>query len=451
MRRSRGGKGLQAEQITLTFIVMSGSKKRVVIVGGGFGGLEAALGLESSSLDVTLVDRRNYHLFQPLLYQVATGGLSPGDISSPMRSVLKRARNITVLMGDVVDLSVDPRRIILRDGEIEYDQLVVSTGAHHHYFGNQGWERDAPGLKTVEDALEIRRRILRAFEAAERTGDPEARSAQLTFVIVGAGPTGVELAGAIGEMANRTLRNEFRKIDPACARIFIIEGADRVLPQYPPDLSGKAERSLDKLGVSVITNAMVTSVDRRGVDYNKDGRVDRLESRTVLWAAGVQASPLGRVMSERTGTQLDKAGRVIVRPDLTIEGFPEIHVIGDLAAVRDADGEMLPGVAPVAMQQGRYVAGRLTGKIPPSRPFRYRDKGSLAVIGRNAAVAVFDGFRISGIVAWFVWVFVHIAYLIEYDNKILVLTQWAINYFTRKRGSRLITNEAKLPLVGDDE
>jgi NADH dehydrogenase len=303
----------------------------------------------------------------------------------------------------------------------------------------------------VEDALEIRRRILRAFEAAERTSDPEVRTAQLTFIIVGAGPTGVELAGAIGELANRTLKNEFRAIDPTGARIYLIEGADRVLPQYPPDLSRKAARSLDKLGVTAYTGAMVTSVDRRGVDYKKDDRIDRLASRTVLWAAGVQASPMGKVLSERTGAKLDKAGRVVVQPDLTIEGFPEIYVIGDLAAARDPDGDMLPGVAPVAMQQGRYVAGRLTGKIPASRPFRYRDKGSLAVIGRNAAVAEFGHFGISGIMAWFLWVFVHIAYLIEYDNKILVLTQWAINYFTRKRGSRLITNEAKISLVEDDD
>jgi NADH dehydrogenase len=413
----------------------------IVIVGGGFGGLEAALNLRGSRFRVTLVDKCNYHLFQPLLYQVATGGLSPGDISSPLRGVLKKARNVTVLMGEVTDIKTDRACVILNDSEIDYDQLVVATGVRHHYFGNNEWERNAPGLKTTEDALEIRRRILRAFEAAELTRDTHDRAAQLTFVIVGGGPTGVELAGAIGELANKTLESEFRNIDPGQASINIIEGTDRVLPPYPPSLSHKAARSLEKLGVTTITNAMVTSVDAHGVDYTRDGLDHRIAARTVLWAAGVQASPLGNILAEQTGAQIDRAGRVIVRSDLTIEGLRNVYVIGDLASVPGENGRPLPGVAPVAMQQGRYVARRIMGRIPPSEPFRYKDKGSLAVIGRNAAVAAIGRFRLSGVAAWLLWVFIHIAYLIEYDNRILVLTQWAINYFTRKRGARLITHE----------
>jgi NADH:ubiquinone reductase (H+-translocating) len=398
---------------------MGESAQNIVIVGGGFGGLEAALNLRRSPFRVTLVDKCNY----------------------PLRGVLKKADNMTVLMGEVIDIQTEQSRVILRDREIDYDQLIVATGVCHHYFGIDEWERDAPGLKTVEDALEIRRRILRAFEAAERAYNPQDRAAQLTFVIVGGGPTGVELAGAIGELANKTLENEFRNIDPGQAKIYLIEGTDRVLPSYPPDLSGKATRSLEKLGVTTITDALVTSVDSHGVSYSRDNQENRIAARTVLWAAGVQASPLGKILSERTGARMDRAGRIVVRPDLTVENFSRVYVIGDLASVRGENGDPLPGVAPVAMQQGRYVANRIMGKIPSAKPFRYDNKGSLAVIGRNAAVAVIGRFRISGVAAWFLWVFVHIAYLIEYDNRILVLTQWAINYFTRKRGARLITHE----------
>lgn len=428
---------------------MPESHAEIVIVGGGFGGLETALSLANSRVQVTLIDRRNHHLFQPLLYQVATGGLSPGDISSPIRSILKKARNTTVVMGEVVDIDTDGSRVILRDGEINYTTLVMATGVRHHYFGNDDWECDAPGLKTIEDALEIRRRILRAFEAAERTIDTSKRKALLTFVVVGGGPTGVELAGAIGELANATLKREFRSIDPGSAMIYLLEGSDRVLPPYPSDLSRKAHRSLEKLGVTTITDAMVTAVDPGGVTYTSNDRNHRIEARTILWAAGVQASALGGIIAERTGVGTDRAGRVQVRPDLTIEGFPHIYVIGDLATVNDASGKALPGVAPVAMQQGRYVARRILGDIPPSRLFRYRDKGTMAVIGRNAAVAMLGRWHISGVPAWLLWVFIHIAYLIEYDNRILVLTQWAVNYFTRKRGARLVTNEPDLPLVDD--
>ncbi len=428
---------------------MNDSTRKIVVIGGGFGGLETALRLRRSHVHVTLVDKNNYHLFQPLLYQVATGGLSPGDISSPIRGVLKRSRNTTVLMGEVTDILPESSRAVLRDGAIDYDQLVVATGVRHHYFGNTDWECDAPGLKTIEDALEIRRRILRAFEAAERTSDPGTRAAQLTFVIVGGGPTGVEMAGAIGELANSTLKHNFRNIDPGNTKIFLLEGVDRVLPPYPAVLSAKAARSLRKLGVTVVTGATVTDMDTRGVNYENNNGIHRIETRTILWAAGVKASPLGQTLAERTGAEVDRAGRIRVQPDLTLPGFPEISIIGDLASVTGEDGKLLPGVAPVAMQQGRYVARRISGKLPASTPFRYKDKGSLAVIGRHAAVAAVGRMRISGAFAWFLWVFIHIAYLIEYDNRIVVLTQWAINYFTRKRGARLITNEAKLPLVDD--
>lgn len=428
---------------------MNRSPGKIVIVGGGFGGLEAALTLAGTQHTVTVVDRRNYHLFQPLLYQVATGGLSPGDISSPLRGVLKRARNITVLMGEVVDVRPDQRRVILRDGEVEYDRLVLATGVRHHYFGHEDWENTAPGLNTIEDALEIRRRILRAFEAAERASAPQDRAAWLTFVIVGAGPTGVELAGAIGELANSTLKHNFRNIDPGSARIYLLDSADRVLPPYPPDLSGSAERSLASLGVTAVVGANVTGIDERGANYVKGGETNRINARTILWAAGVRASPLGGVLAERTGAETDPAGRIRVEADLAIAGYPEIFVVGDLASVDGPDGRPLPGIAPVAMQQGRFVGRKITGKIPSSRPFRYRDKGSLAVIGRNAAVAAIGRWRFSGPFAWLLWVFVHIAYLIEYDNRLLVLIQWAINYFTRKRGARLITNETKMPVTGD--
>jgi NADH dehydrogenase len=418
-----------------------------VIIGGGFGGLEAALTLAGTSHAVTVVDRRNYHLFQPLLYQVATGGLSPGDISSPLRGVLKKARNTTVLMGEAVDVRPEQKLVILRDGEVEYDRLVVATGVSHHYFGNEDWENDAPGLKTIEDALEIRRRILRAFEAAERTTAPDNRPAWLTFVIVGAGPTGVEMAGAIGELANSTLKHNFRNIDPGDARIYLLDGADRVLPPYPEGLSDSAGRALASLGVTAVVGAKVTGVDKRGVHYEKDGSKERIGARTVLWAAGVAVSPLGRLLSERTGAKTDNSGRIRVKADLTVAGYPDIFVIGDLASVDGPDGGPLPGTAPVAMQQGRYVGRKIAGKIPASRSFRYKDKGSLAVIGRHAAVAAIGRWRFSGPFAWLLWVFIHIAYLIEYDNRLLVLIQWAINYFTRKRGARLITNETRKPLV----
>jgi NADH dehydrogenase len=408
-----------------------------VIVGGGFAGLYAARRLGGAAVSVTLIDRRNFHLFQPLLYQVATGGLSPGDISAPLRSVLKAHANVRVVQATVTDVNTDERKVITDAGEFPYDSLMVGTGVRHFYFGNDDWECDAPGLKTVEDAVEIRRRILRAFEMAERENDEAERRRLLTFVIIGGGPTGVELAGALAELSRATLRDEFRAIDPSEATIHLLEGADRILPPFPEKLSRRAQRTLERLGVTVTTGAMVSSVEPGAVEFGER----RIEARTILWAAGVRASPLGEVVASRTGAETDKAGRVVVDRGLNVPGHPEIFVVGDLAAAVDEGGKALPGVAPVAIQQGDYVARRILGTKGRDEPFRYRDKGNLAVIGRNAAVASFGRVGFGGFFAWMAWVFVHIWYLIDYDNKVLVMVQWAMNYVTRKRGARLITNE----------
>jgi NADH dehydrogenase len=416
---------------------------RVVIIGGGFGGLYAAQALGHAPVQVTLIDRRNFHLFQPLLYQVATGGLSPGEIASPLRHVLRRHTNTEVLLAEMMDLDAVNRHVVLRDGEEGYDTLIVAAGASDSYFGNDQWEPLAPGLKTIEDATEIRSRILLAFEKAEREPDEESRRAWLTFVVVGAGPTGVELAGALGEIANDTLRHDFRRIDPSTARIYLVEGSDRVLPPYPPDLSAKAEKALIRMKVRPVVGALVTGIDETGVTVRRGNEMEHIPARTVLWAAGVQASPLGRTLAERAGAKLDRVGRVIVEPDLTIAGHPEILVIGDLANFTHQTGKPLPGVAPVAMQQGRYAAklvrGRLAGKT--LEPFHYWNKGSLATIGRAAAVADFGRIHIDGYFAWLTWLFVHLMYLVEFDNRLLVLIQWAYNYFTRNRGARLITRD----------
>jgi NADH dehydrogenase len=414
---------------------------RVVLVGAGFGGLYAAQALKRAPVDLTVIDRRNFHLFQPLLYQVATGGLSPGEIASPVRHVLSRQRNARVWMAEVRDIDVERRRVCLDDGEAPYDTLILATGSHHHYFGHHDWAPLAPGLKTIEDATEIRRRILLAFECAEREPDTAERRAWLTFAIVGAGPTGVELAGALGEIANDTLRHDFRSINPAEATILLVEGADRVLPSFPPDLSAAAERALSDLGVRARTRSTVTGLDRAGVTVRTGDSVERIPAKTVLWAAGVEASELGKIVSQRTGAPLDRAGRVIVEPDLTVPGHPEIFVIGDLAHFSHQTGQPLPGVAPVAMAQGRYVArairARLRGETAP--PFHYFDKGTLATIGRNKAVAAFGRLHISGPIAWFAWLFVHLMYLVEFDNRLLVLIEWIYDYITRNRGARLIT------------
>lgn len=418
---------------------------RVVVIGGGFAGLDAARDLRDVPVHVTLIDRRNFHLFQPLLYQVATGGLSPANIAAPLRSILKRQTNTVVLMGEMVDLEPQGRRVILRDGEVPYDTLVVATGSRTGYFGRDDWEKHAPGLKTVEDATRIRARILGAFEAAERESDPARIRALLTFVIVGGGPTGVELAGTLAEIANDTLRNDFRTINPADARILLVERSPRVLEHYPPELSAAAARSLARLGVTVRAGTSIADIGPGQVTLEStDGKQrETLPAPTVLWAAGVLASPAGGVLRERCGAQLDRVGRVMVQPDLSIPGHPEIFVIGDLAHAIGDNGKPLPGVAPVAMQQGRYVARlireRLRGRSLP--PFRYQDRGMMATIGRAAAVADLRGIRFSGFVAWLVWLFVHLMYLVQFANRVLVFLQWAYNYFTRNRPARLITAE----------
>jgi NADH dehydrogenase len=414
---------------------------RVVIVGGGFGGLYAARRLGSAPVSLSLIDRRNFHLFQPLLYQVATGALSPGEIASPLRAVLHKQRNTEVIMGEVRDIDVANRRVILADGELVYDDLIIATGATHYYFGNDQWEPLAPGLKTIEDATAIRSRLLAAFEHAEREPDAAKRRAWLNFVIAGAGPTGVELAGALGEIANDTLRHDFRHINPAEAQILLVEGEPRVLPSFPPDLSAKAEKQLLALGVRSKTNARVTDIQEGSVILQCGGREERIATHTVLWAAGVRASELGKVLADRAGAPLDRAGRVIVSPDLTVPGYPEIHIIGDLASFNHQTGKPLPGVAPVAMQQGRYVANAIRKKLAgkTAGPFRYFNKGNLATVGRNKAVAEFGRLHVAGFAAWFLWVFVHLMYLVEFENRMLVFVQWVYDYFTRNRGSRLIT------------
>jgi NADH dehydrogenase len=421
---------------------------RVVIVGGGFGGLSAAVGLGRAPVEVKLVDRCNYHLFQPLLYQVATGTLSPANIASPLRNILKRRKNTQVLLAEATGIDASNRRLILSDGSIEYDTLVVSTGSSHQYFGHDEWEKFAPGLKTIEDATDMRRRILLAFETAEREPDPERLRAWMTFVIVGGGPTGVELAGALGEIANDTLRRDFRKIDPSDARIILVEGTDRILPGYPQKLSASARKMIERLGVTVRTGAMVTDVSKELVTIREGDRTETIPTRTVLWAAGVLGSPLGRIVAQQTGAAVDNAGRVSVEPDLTVKGHPEIFVIGDLANFTHQTGKPLPGVAQPAIQQGRYVAalvaGRLRGK--KSRPFHYLDKGNLATIGRGAAVADLNWLRLSGFPAWLLWIFIHLLYIVEFQNRLLVFVQWAWFYLTYDRAARLITGKNHLPL-----
>lgn len=423
----------------------TGHDHHTVIIGGGFGGLYAAKALARTPVQVTMLDRRNFHLFQPLLYQVATGGLSPADIAAPLRSILGRQKNAGVLLAEAVDLAPDRRQVILSEGTVDYDTLVVAAGARNDYFGNNEWGPYAPGLKSIEDATEIRRRVLYAFEAAEREPSPEARNAWLTFVVVGAGPTGVELAGTLGEIANDTLRRDFRSIRPEESSVLLLDAAPRVLPTYPPELSKKAERDLIRLAVRPRTGVSVTSIDAGGVTFRVEDREERIASRTVLWAAGVAASPFGRVLADRTGCELDKKGRVIVEPDLTVPGQSDIFVIGDLASCQGADGKALPGVAPVAMQQGEYVARvierRLDGR--ETEPFRYRDRGSLATIGRSRAVACIGRFRFSGMLAWLAWLFVHLMYLAGFQNRLLVMVQWAFHYFSFNRMARLILPEKR--------
>lgn len=418
---------------------------QVVIVGGGFGGLYAAKALcRTNNVNVTLIDKRNFHLFQPLLYQVATGTVSPADISSPLRAVLSQSKNTRVLLGEVSDIDPDGQKVCMGDEVIPYDTLIVATGAKHSYFGKDEWENTAPGLKTIEDAIEMRRRIFSAFEAAEKEKDPQKRKALLTFVVVGGGPTGVELAGAIAEIAYRTMKNDFRSIDTSETQVLLLEGLDRVLPPFAPQLSEEAATSLTKLGVSVRTNTLVTNIENDVVTIKSGDSTEEIPAKTVLWAAGVKASPLGKMLSEKTQAECDRAGRVVVEADLSIAGHPNVFVVGDLAHYAHQNGRPLPGVAPVAMQEGEFVASlikaKLSGKSGNALPqFKYRDYGSLAVIGKHAAVVDFGFMKLTGFFAWFVWLFVHIYFLIEFDNKLIVMVQWMWNYFTRRRGARLIT------------
>jgi len=416
-------------------------RKRVVILGGGFGGLYAAKTLAGTDVDVTIVDRRNFHLFQPLLYQAATGELSPSDIAFPLRAIFNKSQNTRVILGDAVDVDPASRELILADeGRVKYDDLVVATGAQNHYFGNDTWEKFAPGLKSVEDAVRIRHRILYAFEAAERHTDPDEHRAWLTFVVVGAGPTGVELAGALGEIANDTLKGDFRHVDPAQAQILLVDNSPHVLSAMPQDLSVAAERSLISLGVRTISHVRVTAVDENGVSIQReDGSHDFIPSRTVLWAAGVTGSSFAKVLADRNGVTLERGNRIKVDEYCRIAGHPEIFVIGDVALQLDDENKPLPGVAPVAMQQGRYIARSILGR--QKQPFHYFDKGTLAVIGRANAVAAFGKVHLKGYIAWLSWLFIHLMYLVGFQNRIVVFIRWAFNYLTYNRGARLITGE----------
>jgi NADH dehydrogenase len=419
---------------------------RVVIVGGGFGGLRAAQALKSDLFDVTLIDRRNHHLYQPLLCQVASGSLSPGEISAPLRSVLSKQKNTRVLLGSVEDVDPDSKQVFLADGAVlAYDSLIVATGSQTSYFGHDDWQEWAPALKSVEEATLVRHKILYAFEVAERILDPVQRRAWLTFVIAGAGPTGVELAGSIAEIARQTLKNDFRSIRPEESQVILLDGAPRVLMSFPEDLAKKATRSLVKLGVTVKCGAMVKDMNKDGLTIESGETLDHIAARTVIWAGGVTASSLGQILAHRTNADTDKGGRVKVNPDLTIPNYPDIHVVGDLACSVDTQGKPLPGVTQVAVQGGQYAAKAILRTVkgqPELPPFKYSDQGSLAVIGRWAAVANAVGVHLSGLLAWIVWACVHVMSLVTFQNRFFVFFQWAIQDLTFSRGARLITGTA---------
>ena len=430
-----------------------GRRHHVVVVGGGFGGLQAALGLRRAPVDVTLVDRRNFHLFQPLTYQVATGALSPGEIAYPLRTIFKRSDNVRVLLGEVADFDLEARELLLRPvagvpapERLAYDTLIVGGGSQYAYFGHEEWREHAAEVKSLESALMVRSNLLRAFEAAEAEPDPQRRAALLTFVVVGAGPTGVEMAGQIAELARDTVRRDFRAVDTRTARILLVEAADRVLTTFPPSLSRRAERALERLGVTVLTGTTVTAVDADGVVLDAGGgRSEAVASRTVVWAAGVMASGMAARLGELTGAERDRAGRVTVGPDLTLPGHREVLAIGDMTRVRGTDGQVLalPGVAPVAIQQGRYAARAVRACLrgEDAGPFRYHDKGNLATIGRAAAVADVKRVHLSGLLAWLTWLVVHLWYLVGFQNRVLVVIRWSMSFITHGRGARLITGD----------
>lgn len=415
--------------------------QKVVIVGGGFGGLHAARKLGKKGHTVTLIDKRNFQLFQPLLYQVATGSLAPGDIAIPTRSVLRHYPSVRVLQATAYDIDASAQVVKHEFGDLHYDQLIVATGVKHNYFGKEGWKTVAPGLKTVEHALEMRRKIFSAFELAEHTVDTQERSALLNFVVVGAGPTGVELAGALGELVHKTLIKDFRSIDPRQAKIYLLEGGPRVLPSFAESLSAAARRHLEELGVSVLTGAMVKDVSATAVRYECLGQSHEVLSRTVLWAAGVRASLFGEILAQRTGAELDRSGRVNVASDCSLPQHPNIFVIGDLARLRDVSGRDVPGLAPAAIQQGEFVAQVIInaqhGK--PTQPFKYKDMGTMAVIGTNKAIGDLKWLKVTGFIGWFMWAFVHIAALVGAGQRLRVFVQWSWKYATRGAGDRLIT------------
>jgi NADH dehydrogenase len=424
---------------------MAETAKHVVVVGGGFGGLQLARGLKDAPVRVTLVDRQNFHLFQPLAYQVATGALSAVEIAVPLRSTLRRQDNARVLMAEVTGFDLDERVVRLGDlpnGEhseaLHYDVLAVAGGSAYSYFGHDGWAQYAPELKTLEGALHLRARIFSAFEAAEIERDPQRKEAWLTFVVVGAGPTGVEMAGQIAEIAHDTLRRDFRRVDTSVAKVILVEAVDRVLTSFPPRLSAKAVRSLEELGVTPMLDTTVVDIRSGAVEVQRNGDRETIPAETVVWAAGVTASPLASMLAEQSGAETDRAGRIVVEPDLTLPGRPEVFAFGDMSAVKGTAGgvQKLPGVAPVAMQQGRHVARSIRNDT--RTPFRYRDKGNLATIGRSHAVADVKGLQLSGFVAWVTWLAVHLVYLIGFQNRLLVLTRWTWSYLTRGRGARVI-------------
>jgi NADH:ubiquinone reductase (H+-translocating) len=420
-----------------------GPAYRVLILGGGFGGLLAAQKLRRAPVQVTLIDRRNFHLFQPLMYQVATGSLSPGDIAAPLRSVLSSQKNAQVLLGEAADIDPAAKRVSLKDGAVfEYDSLIVATGSQTSYYGNDGFRTWAPSLKTIEEATAIRHKLFNAFERAERAETEEEARQWLTFVIVGAGATGMELAGALAEIANQTLKHDFRRINPRNARIILMEGGNRVLTAFPEELSLKAEKLVTRLGVEIEKGVMVTGVDEKGVTYKRGDVTETLAARTVLWAGGVTTNAFGKTLAARTNAETDRSGRIKVTPQLSIPNYPDIFVVGDLAASVDEKGKPLPGVAQVAMQGGVYAAKAIRARIdgkPEPKPFHYFNKGDMAVIGRAAAVANIFGFHVSGLLAWLIWLFIHLIYIVEFQSRVVVFVQWGFEYLTFSRGARLIT------------
>jgi NADH dehydrogenase len=420
------------------------SLHRVLILGGGFAGLVAAQTLKRADVDITLLDKRNFHLFQPLLYQVATGSLSPAEIAAPIRAILSHQKNVEVLLGEAVDIDPQAKKVLLADGEaFPYDTLIIATGSQTSYYGNDHWRENAPSLKSVEEATRMRHKLLYAFERAERAESEAEERAWLTFVIVGAGATGLELAGALAEIAHHTLKHDFRRIRPQEARIILMEGGPRVLPPYPEDLSAKAEKLVKDLGVEIMLGAFVTDIDAECVSYKHGETSDKVPARTVFWAGGVTATPFARKVAERLNAETDRNGRLKVNPDLTVPNHPEIFVLGDLAISYDAKGNPLPGVAQVAIQGGKYagklIQARLAGRTLP--PFKYFDKGDMAVIGRAAAVANIFGVHVSGFIAWCLWVFIHLIYIVEFQSRIIVLIQWGFLYLSFSRSARLITGE----------